>query len=456
MESSSYLLKHVARLALAGYFATFCAAASADTCIQPWQARSGTSADDEIHAAIRDSEGATYLGGFENGILGVENNWPVGNVRGTVEKRAFDGSIVWRKAYESLGHATLVEAVALDPTRGRLVVVGRTDGALTGEANHGQFDLFVALLRAADGTVIAQSQFGDQGPQHPTAAAVLPSGDVVVVGYDDAFVQGNAVVGQQTMFMARYAQRADDPSKFSQQWLRQPNAPSALSPLSSAFAVTSAGDGSEDVIVAARSALAPSRGGGARLVRVDGTGAESWNRLISPSPLDVAFSAATSNSGRLYVAGMTVIPLAGPAQGNSDGFLMERDPATGDLVWGQQFGSAGGDWVSSLAIDGAGQLFIAGISVTAADAGGAPDSYAVFASTYSSQGVPLGSWQASRPTTAFVDSLSIVPSCNGAALLAGHASGDLPSLPGIGRMDAVVLPVRLSTDEDRIFGADFE
>ena len=69
-------------------------AASAGTCISPWQLRTGTTLDDEIHAAVRDSDGNVYLGGFDDGLLNVENDWPVGGVSGFVEKRSNDGALL--------------------------------------------------------------------------------------------------------------------------------------------------------------------------------------------------------------------------------------------------------------------------------------------------------------------------------------------------------------------------
>jgi len=427
-------------------------AASAGTCISPWQLRTGTALDDEIHAAVRDSDGNVYLGGFDDGLLNVENDWPVGGVSGFVEKRSNDGALLWRRVFDTAG-IDLVEALALDPARHRIVVAGRTDAAFAG-TNAGQFDLFVAALDDETSAVLATGQFGDQFPQHPTAIAVLPSGNIVVAGSDDAFVQGNAVLGQPTLFVAGFAPDPQDPGTFVQSWWQQPNEPDLMTPLSRAFALTAVGQDSEDVVVATRSAA---RNAGARLQRLDASGAAVWDRLMSPSPADIVFGVAMSGSGRLYAAGTTGMALAGPPLGNTDGFLLEIDAASGDVLWGRQFGSAGVDWVSSLALDEGGNAFIGGFTDGVIVPGSLPAPHSIYALAFSDRGEPLSGWQTSTPSPAdFTDSLSIVPACDGRALIAGHVNGDLPGSPGLGRNDAVVVPAQLIGFADAIFAAGFE
>jgi hypothetical protein len=335
-------------------------------------------------------------------------------------------------------------------------VAGRTSGAFPGATNQGQFDLFVALLSGESGEVLALGQFGDQYSQHPMSLTVLPSGDLVVAGLDDTFVEGNAVLGQPTQFVARFAQDPDRPGAFVQKWWRQPNEPAPQSPQSIAFSVASVDAESGDVVVASHLSTATARGGGAHLTRLDDQGAVVWDKLISPLSLDWATSVSTSPSGRLYVAGATAIPLAGPALDGSDGFLMERDPKSGNLIWGQQFGTNDADWVSSLAIDPSGALFVGGFTLGIEVPGRTPRPNSTFAQTFSENGVPLGVWRSELASSSFMDSLSIVPSCNGAALLAGNASGEFPTLPSLGKMDALILPIQTVSVVDAIFSDKFE
>jgi hypothetical protein len=307
-------------------------APAASVCIPQWQARTGTSLDDEIHAMVRDTDGNVYVGGFENGILHVANDWPVGNAVGVVEKRSKIGQLLWRHVFEVPLSTTLVEAIEIDAARNRLIVVGRTSGSFPGYANHGQFDLFVVQLQIENGLQIALTQDGGMYPEHPGVAAVLPSGYIVVAGYTDTFVQGSAVLGQPTMFMARYERQSASSPLLSLKWRLQPNQPMPLSSISYAYSAVPAGLNNEDVIVSTKSLTSLANGGGNRVARIDENGGMIWNKLVSPASLDIAIALAATSSGRVYVVGTTGISLAGPALGNFDGFLMERDSATGNLI----------------------------------------------------------------------------------------------------------------------------
>ncbi|MEO8673395.1 MAG: SBBP repeat-containing protein [Tahibacter sp.] len=424
------------------------ALASAATCISPWQARIGSSLDDEIRAAVRDADGNLYLGGFESGHLGVENYWPVGDVRGFVEKRSSDGSLLWRRNFDTPG-IDIVEAIALDSARHRVIIAGRTSGTLA-SPNAGQMDLFVASLAEDTATVMSVGQFGDEYPQHPTGIAVLPSGDLVVSGFDDAYEVGNAVLGQPTLFLARFTQSPTEPSRLVQQWWLQPNEPGPQTPGSYAFAVAAVADASEDVVVSTRN-------NGARVTRINGNGVLVWNKLVSSFFADNVIDVEMSASGRLYIAGATVLPLAGPALGNSDGFLMEIDPVSGSTLWGRQLGSAGVDWISSMAVDDRGRIFVGGVTNGSIVPGSSPAKNSIYTLTFSDLGAPLSGWQAATPSaTDFVESLSIVPACDDRALIAGHINGDLPASPSIGKTDAIVLSVQLTGVGDPIYASGFE
>jgi hypothetical protein len=423
---------------------------AAATCISPWQFRGGTTADDEIHAAIRDDDGNVYLGGFDNGLLGVLNDWPVGDVEGFVEKHAPDGRLVWRHAFDTPG-VDIVEALAFDRVRHRVVVAGRTDGDIAGP-NAGQLDLFIAALDIESGEVQTIGQFGDRYPQHPNRVAVLPSGRIVVAGWDDTFVEGNAVLGEATMFVAGFAEDPENRARLAQSWWRQPNEPGPLTRISFAFGVAAIGDGRDDVAVAISSTVDDV---GSRLQRLDGDGVIVWDRQISPSPFN-SISDVAASGGRLYAAGVAAGPLAGPAIGQFDGFLIEIDPATGDTRWGTQFGSPDVDEVGSLAIADDGDLFVAGWTVGTVVPGNPPADNSTYALSFSATGHPRAGWQQRASALHdFVDAISIVPACDGAALIAGEVAGEREGLPALGRNDALVLAAPLRTF-DAIFAADFD
>jgi hypothetical protein len=88
-------------------------------------------------------------------------------------------------------------------------------------------------------------------------------------------------------------------------------------------------------------------------------GDERWVRQIGSSAQDVAWSVAADGAGHLLVAGYTFGSLAGPNAGDRDVFVMKLAP-TGSTVWARQLGSAGDDFSRDVAVDGAGNVVVTG------------------------------------------------------------------------------------------------
>jgi len=429
-----------------GAFALMSATAHAEACIDSWSTRFGTATfDDQIRAAVRDDAGNVYLGGYEGGTLGVENFWPVGDARGFVEKHGPDGARLWRREFDT--NATdIVEALALD-ANGRVAVAGRTDGTFPGMVNGGQFDLFVALLDG-DGDLLSLTQTGDERPQHPAAITLAEGGDIVVVGYDDQFVIGNAVIAWQNGFVGRFRVGPASSIDFVS-W--------SASNTSAADLVTSvarASDDSGDVFISTAVAATPARGGGIRVLRVGAQNNVVWSTTLSTLSLDYIAALVVAPGGRLYAAGTTIGPVFGPPLGNSDGFVAELDPATGAPLNSVQIGSVGGDWIFSLAADGRGDLYALGVATDEVVKGFQGNGRAVpFVLTLTADLVIVGGWQHDAPALLAPDTMVVVPAgCAGRALVAGStllpAVGLTPSV----RTDAAVVAIGTL---DSIFGDGF-
>lgn len=413
------------------------------TCVDSWQDRFGTGLDDQIRAAIRDDAGNVYIGGFEGGLIGVENSWPVGDSNGFVEKRAPDGARLWRYDFDTAS-ADIVEALALD-SQGRVVVAGRTSGAFPGQVNGGQFDLFIGVLDAI-GHPLTVAQFGNERPQHPVAMSVLQSGDVMVAGFDDVFVLGSAVIDWENGFVARFQITAAD--VIVQKWWLQPN-------FVQSDMVTSIASASDDTFVSYIKSASPANGGGIHVERWDALGNPLWQKTVSTVTFDYISNVVVSNDGRLYVSGTTVAQVAGPPLGNSDGFVLELNPASGEFLNGAQFGTSGAEWIHSMSMDSSGVLYFTGVTNEGLVPGYQGDgTYVPFVLEFSADLSPLGTWQHNPPAQFADEAILPVPTgCNGAVLLAGSAILALPGLPEMGREDAQVLPVQ---PRDSIFVDDFE
>jgi hypothetical protein len=421
----------------------------AEACIDSWSTRFGSaSVDDQIRAAVRDEGGNVYLGGYEGGRLGVENFWPVGDAKGFVEKRGPDGAQLWRHQFDTSA-TDLVEALSLD-ANGRVAVAGRTDGAFPGMVNGGQFDLFVALLDG-DGNLLSLTQTGDERPQHPAAITLADNGDIVVVGYDDEYVVGNAVIDWQNGFIGRFQvgpANTIDPVSWSA---------STTSAADLVTGVARAADDSGDVFMSTVVSATPARGGGIRVRRVGAQNNVVWSTTLSTLSLDYVAALVVGPKGRLYAAGTTIGPIFGPPLGNSDGFVAELDPSTGAVLNSIQIGSIGGDWMFSLATDAGGDLYALGVATDAVVAGFHGNGSAVpFVLTLSADLEVVGGWQHDAPAVLAADTMSVVPAgCGGKALVAASAlstASTLAPTPPV-RTDAVVVAIDTL---DAIFGDRFD
>lgn len=84
-----------------------------------------------------------------------------------------------------------------------------------------------------------------------------------------------------------------------------------------------------------------------------------WVREFGSNDIDHVDAAASDGAGGVFVAGVTYGGLGGPTAGSFDMFVAKYDPE-GVRTWVRQVGSVGQESVSSAAPDGAGGVFITG------------------------------------------------------------------------------------------------
>jgi hypothetical protein len=92
----------------------------------------------------------------------------------------------------------------------------------------------------------------------------------------------------------------------------------------------------------------------------DADGDLRWTRQFGTAATDIATGGvAVDGLGRSTVAGRTEGALDGPNAGAEDAFVRAYD-ADGALRWGRQFGTAAGENVGRVVVDGAGDVFVVG------------------------------------------------------------------------------------------------
>lgn len=323
----------------------------------PGTEQRGTGANDQVLALLRLPDGGLVIGGYEDGQDGIEEGWPRGDAVGFVERRHADGALSWRQTFDTPASDT-VDALAL-AGNGDLVVAGRTTGAFPGQVQRGQVDAYVAVL-SADGELQDLLQAGDERPQHPVAVTTTRSGDIMLAGYDDIYIETNYVIDWHNGFLARFA-RGKDGALRQSWWLRSPIRANDF------IHGVAAARGSDDVFVAMQTATSASAGGGTFVRRVDRRGDVVWSHTLSQAWQDAIGGLATDAAGTLYVAGSTVTALGGPGLGYSDGFVVALDPALGQQRWVRRMNSPDPTWITGLDVDRDGNVHLAGTSFLVED-----------------------------------------------------------------------------------------
>lgn len=399
----------------------------------------GTELDDQIWGLTADANRNIYAAGYEHGLTGptnMTNLEPEGDSRGVVIKFDPKGAVQWRTVLDTTG-ADTVEDVVVEPGTGRLYAVGRTSGAFDEFTNMGQFDTFLATLEPT-GQVTKTFQSGDERPAHPTRLNLGPNRSVLVAGYDDTYVEGNAVLAREAGFIASFARGATPDAPYTQNFVRR--APFSVNLANRITAVAVDGDGSGSMYVT--SSVTGGSMVGIHIKKLNSDGSEVWSRRLSAFSVDAANAVAMSPSNELIVTGATFATLGSTSYGQQDAYVLNVDKATGNVIWAVQTGSPDTDYPTALAFDPAGNIYIAGetygsVVQGVANQGGLD----AFAMKFTPNGALLSSWQKGTGQDEIATSVA-VDHC-GRALVGGYSKGALVGSSTAGGYDMFVLRASL-------------
>lgn len=213
------------------------------------------------------------------------------------------------------------------------------------------------LMKLTDqGTGVASNFTAKVEPKTGTsdvrATATDANGNVFIVGSSTGDLGAGIVQGDQDVYLRKY----DAAGQLV--WSRLLGSSDRASGL--ALAVDNSGNVAIAGRVTDRLVSNGIGGGGDTFVsKYDEDGRELFTRQISPAADDQANALAFGADGSLYVAGQTKGPMgSGVTQaGDNDAYLMKLT-ATGALDYVRQFGGAGDDRATALAIDGNGDVVL--------------------------------------------------------------------------------------------------
>ena len=242
----------------------------------------------------------------------------------------------------------MTRGVAADKL-GNVFIVGTTEGPLFDFFKGGILDGFFVKLSGDTGATLASPQLGTPNYDEATAVAADGLGNGYATGFTSG-VLGASNLGGQDVFVYK------SPAAGST-WTRQFGSGTddqahgiAADELGNVFVTGStAGD------------LGGNNAGGRDvfLTKMNPTGDLVWSRQTGTLTDDEALAAAVDHLGNVFIAGFTTGDLAGTSAGGQDVFLSKYD-AAGTEVWTRQFGTTADEQASGVAIDGLGNVFIAG------------------------------------------------------------------------------------------------
>ena len=328
-----------------------------------WNTFLGGSGFDVGNALAVDGSGNVYVAGYSDGTWGSPVNAFGGYFDVFVAKLNSNGNLIWNTF---LGGSGVEEggALAVDGS-GNVYVAGYTNATWGSPVNafSGYFDVFAAKLDS-NGNLIWNTFLGGSGGDDGGAVAVDGNGNVYVAGESDG--TWGSPVNAFSGFEAAFVAKLDSNGNLT--WNTFLGGVGAGTG-SAALAV----DASGNVYVAGGSngtwgspVNTYSGGTDAFTAKLDSTGNLTWNTFLGGSGFDVGAALAVDGSGNVYVAGGSNGATWGSPvraySGGHDAFAAKLD-STGNLTWNTFLGGVGaGTYGYRLAVDGSGNVYVAGYS----------------------------------------------------------------------------------------------
>jgi hypothetical protein len=174
------------------------------------------------------------------------------------------------------------------------------------------------------------------------------------------------------------------------------------------------------------------------LLKFSSAGVRQWTAQFGSAAGDGANAVAVDSAGNVYVAGFTLGSLPGAnvgSSGGSDLFLIKYDPA-GVQQWVRQLGSVASDQARGLAIDAAGNVYVTGSTLGTLPGFGnvSAGGEDLFLLKYDGNGVLQ--WVRQFGSVAGDQAYAVAVGSNGAIFVAGATLGALPGNAISGGSDA--------------------
>ncbi len=405
------------------------------TCAQAQDARiwtrlAGSGSYEFGYAVAADNSGNSIIVGATQGSFGGSN---AGRYDMFVAKYDAAGNRLWLRQ-RGTSEREFAYGVATDST-GNIYVTGYTGSALDGNTSFGNWDIFVMKF-GPTGNWLWTKQDGAGQDDEGRAIATDPSGNIYVTGYVRGNFHGITRVGSADVFISKY-----DPAG-NRLW----SALFGSTEVDESFGITCDSSGNVYVTGWCSGSIEGNpymSNGDNYLVKYDTNGQRQWLKQWGTWNKDTGYSLACDAAGNVYLSGYSTGPLYAPPLGNRDYFLAKFDPS-GNLLWGTETGTSGHDQGWGVAVDAAGNAYVAG--ETGGPLGGnlCFGGLDVFLAKYDPSGTPLWTTQIGTADSDWADGVAI--NSNGDIFVGGSTYGGLDGNANQGLSDAFIMKFTPSMD----------
>ena len=292
-----------------------------------------------------------------------------------------------------------------------------------GGPNAGSGDIFLAKYDAS-GTLLWTRQTGSLRDEVATGVAVDGTGNAYITGYTWGNLGGLDAGGGETADI--FLAKYDASGTLL--WMRQTGTAAREEPIG----VAVDGDGNAFITGYTNGNLGGPNAGEIDifLAKYDPSGTLLWIRQTGTATTDISHGVAVDGAGNAFIAGRTLGNLSGPNAGEFDIFLAKYD-ASGTLLWTRQTGTASGELAFGVAVDSAGNAYITGY--TQGNLGGPnAGSDDIFLAKYDASGSLL--WIRQTGTAQNDVAYGVALDGAGNAFITGYTNGNLGG-PNAGEID---------------------
>jgi len=289
---------------------------------------------------------------------------------------------------------------------------------------------------AADvSTLVWTKQLGTAATDATNGVAMDTAGNVFITGSTNGNLDGNISAGGEDIFLSKFGANG------RKYWTRQVGSADndvgyGVTTDSAGYiyvAGTIGGDGSlnnGDIVV----------------LKYDTNGNRIWLSRSSPGGTSDAYGIIADNTGNIYVTGLTSGNLDGNTSlGGSDIFLIKYD-SDGNKIWTRQTGTSDDDIPKGVAVDGAGNVYLAGYTygnMAGTNQGGAD----IFILKYDTGGNKIWTRQIGTAQDDLANALTA--DTTGYLYITGYTAGGLDSNSNQGGKDIILL--KYDTDGNKIW-----